>query len=408
MQQIELVRAPAIAVPARDSGAVMRQAAVTLAGACAFLDVYAPQPILPLLAHEFHAAPARAGLTISATTFGVALAAPFVGMLADRWGRKPLIVGSLLAMAVPTLLAASAPTLEMLVFWRFLQGLCIPGIISAVLAYINEEWTTGAASATASYVTGTVFGGFVGRMLTGIFAEHIGWRLAFVALGLLTLCGGAAIAHWLPASRRFVAQTGWRQAVDDFGEHLRNPVLLATYAVGFNVLFSLVATFTYITFHLAQAPYSLGPTAQGLLFCVYLLGLFVTPASGRWIERLGQRLAVTLAVCAAASGVLLTLTHALWVVILGLAISSSGVFVCQAAASTHVAFAARRAKSAASGLYVCFYYVGGSVGAVLPGLVYLHAGWPGCVALIVAFQAIAAAVAYRFWKPVSEPITLAA
>ena len=54
--------------------------------------------------------------------------------------------------------------------------------------------------------------------------------------------------------------------------HFRNPQLLATYAVGFGVLFNFIATFTYISFRLAAPPYNFSPTALGAIFVVYLVG----------------------------------------------------------------------------------------------------------------------------------------
>ena len=54
--------------------------------------------------------------------------------------------------------------------------------------------------------------------------------------------------------------------------HLRNPRLLATYAVGFGVLFNFIATFTYLSFHLAAPPFNRSPAFLGSIFVVYLFG----------------------------------------------------------------------------------------------------------------------------------------
>jgi MFS transporter, YNFM family, putative membrane transport protein len=373
---------------------------VAAIGVCAFLNLYAPQPILPLLAALFEVDASHASAMVSATTLGVALAAPFAGALGDRIGRKTMIVFSLLGLGASTALTATAGSLGQAIAWRFLTGVFTPGIIASVLAYTAEEWDRpGAARATGLYVSGSVLGGFIGRVSTGFLAEQGMWRLAFVILGLLTLAGAAAIQRFLPASRNFVRQTSWRRSAEDFARHLRNPRLLATYAVGFSVLFSLVATFTYITFHLAAAPYSLGPAGQGMLFFVYLLGLVVTPSSGALVGRIGHRAALPLAIAFSAGGVLLTLAGPLWLVILGLALCSAGVFVCQSAASGYVGIAADRARSAAAGLYVTFYYLGGSVGAVLPGRIWASAGWGGCVALVLGVQVLAGTIAFAFWRP---------
>jgi MFS family permease len=182
------------------------------------------------------------------------------------------------------------------------------------------------------------------------------------------------------------------------GTHLRNPRLLAAYAVGFNILFSLVGTFTYITFYLAAPPFHLGSVALGSIFFVYLLGVIMTPAAGKWIDRVGYRMALVAAITTACLGVLLTLSSTLSMVILGLAICSSGVFICQSAATSYVGVVAGRARSSAAGLYLSFYYVGGSVGGVLPGLLWSVGGWPACVALIVAVQLLTVGIAVTFWR----------
>ncbi len=376
-----------------------RRGAVALAGGCAFLGMYATQPLLPLLMRVFRATHIEVGWTVSAATLAVALAAPAIGLLADAVGRRRVIVPATLALAVPTLLAATSPTLNALIFWRFVQGLITPGVFAVTIAYINDEWAEGGAGAVMSgYVAGTVLGGFVGRLLAGLIADAWGWRAAFVALGLLNLLGGLVLWQRLPASRRFTPVRGFGASLQAMGAHLRNPALLATYAVGFNVLFSLITAFTYITFRLSAPPYRLGSVALGALFTVYLLGVVVTPLAGRWIERLGYRAMLVLGLATSSGGALLTLSRALPVIVLGLAVCSCGIFVCQAASTSHIGAAAQRARSAAAGLYVSFYYVGGSVGAVLPGLLWARGGWPACVALIVGVQAVTAAIALRFWR----------
>src|SRR5436190_5978907 len=95
---------------------------VVLAGFAAFLDLYATQPLLPLLARTFDASTFQVGLTITAPTVAVALAAPGVGRLADRFGLRRTILVAAIALTVATALAATSTSLPQLVFWRFLQG----------------------------------------------------------------------------------------------------------------------------------------------------------------------------------------------------------------------------------------------------------------------------------------------
>jgi len=379
-------------------------AAVVLAGFCAFLDLYAPQPMLPMLAQVFGTTVAGASLLVSVSTLAVALAAPFVGVVADRYGRKQVIVPATLLLAVPTFLAATAGNLEQLLGWRFLQGVLTPGIFAVTVAYINEEWKEGVGAAMAAYVTGTVLGGFTGRMLAAVVTMHWSWRWAFVLLGILNLASGLAIRAWLPEGRRFFR--GQKSSARQVLHHLRNPQLLATYTAGFCVLFTMVAMFTYVNFHLAAPPFRLNTAQLGMVFGVYLVGAAVTPPAGRWIDRLGNRKALLLALMIGLAGSALTLVESLGAVMAGLVLSCTGVFIAQSAASSYVGKVAHEGKAAAVGLYVMFYYAGGSMGAAAPGALWNRGGWTGCVGLIAAVQLAAMGMALRFWEKPASPVTV--
>ena len=162
-----------------------------LCGMFAFIDLYCTQPLLPLLATVFHASEANVSLTISASTLGVALSAALLAIFAERVDRKRMIVGSMTVLALCTLLTATATSLPMLAVWRFLQGLVTPGIFIITIAYVTEEWPALLVPRVMSfYVAGTVFGGFLGRILGGVIGAGYGWHTVFVALGLMGL-GGA-------------------------------------------------------------------------------------------------------------------------------------------------------------------------------------------------------------------------
>ncbi len=384
-------------------------AAVVLCGVCAFLELYCTQPLLPLLARLFHVSKTATGLTVSAATLGVALSAPIFGAFSERLSRKTVIVASLFGIALPTLLAATSTSLAQLVFWRFLQGIAIPGIIAVVITYIGEEWPVDRVALIMSfYVSGTALGGFIGRLLTGYIAEWLNWRASFMVLGAAATAGAAAVAFWLPAGRaRLSPATGVSRPVSlapaallrQGRTLLRNRRLIATFAVGFNVLFSLVSVFTWITFHLSAPPFLLSTSALGSLFFVYLAGLVVTPAAGFLITRTGLRAGIAGALLCSMAGVLLTLVSSLVVILLGLALVSSGVFIAQTAAQSHLRVAAPAGwRVTAAGLYFTCYYLGGTAAGVLPGAFWALGKWPACVACIVAMQAAALAVALIGWR----------
>lgn len=359
--------------------------AVMLAGMCTFFIVYCTQPLLPYLQHIFHASELAVSFTVSATIFAVALVAPFVGVFAEGRGRKNVIVPSLFLLTIPTLLAATAHTLPVLIAWRFAQGIFVPGIIAVVLAYINEEWEgRGVGRAMAAYVAGTVLGGFLGRFVGGMVTTHFGWRWVFVVLGAMNLAGAIAVRAWLPESTQFQAAERLPNVFAHAAQHLRNPRLLANFATGGFVLFSLVGAFTYANFYLAEPPFGLNAAQLGSIFFVYLFGAVVTQLSGKFLDHFGFRPTVYLFCALMVGGVLLTLVRWLPAVIVGLAVFCSGAFIGQSAATVQTGAIAGRARSSAAGLYVTFYYLGGGVGAIVTDWFWRAWRWPGCVALLGA------------------------
>ena len=125
----------------------------------------------------------------------------------------------------------------------------------------------------------------------------------------------------------------------------------------------------------------------------------VTPAAGFLITRVGLRAGIAGAILCSMTGVLLTLAPSLVVIIVGLALLSSGVFIAQTASSSHLRVAAPAgARVTAAGLYVTFYYLGGTAAGVVPGAFWALGKWPACVAFIVAMQAAALAIALVGWR----------
>jgi YNFM family putative membrane transporter len=375
-----------------------RSIGIVAAGFATFINLYATQAILSVLAAEFGVGLPRTGWTVTAPLLAVAGVAPFVGSISDRLGRKRLIVAAAVALVVPTTLLAAAPSLQVFVLLRFVQGLLLPFIFTVTVGYIGDECEgADVIRLTGTYAVGTIIGGFFGRFVLGYATEFAGWRSGFVLLGVLTACAAAIVALLLPRERRFRPQHGFSAMAGAYVEHLSNRRLAATYAVGFAVLFSIVTAFTYANFVLAAPPYRFGPAALGNVFIVYLLAIFTTPAATRMAARLGNHPTLIAAVAIGAAGMLLTLLHAAAAIIAGLALAIAGMFIEQVLATGYIGVAARRARSTAVGLYVSFYYVGGSLGGIVPAGIWHWAGWPGCVGLVVVVQVLMLAIALAFW-----------
>jgi predicted MFS family arabinose efflux permease len=268
----------------------LAQTAVAMAGFCAFINLYSPQSVLPLLSTEFGASAAQISAIITVSTLAVAITAPFTGAIADVLGRKRVIVAAMFVLVIPTLMVALAPTLNWLIFWRGVQGLVLPPVFAVTVASIGDEWPpAGATKVTGIYSSASSVGGFSGRVLVGILADLVSWRAGYISLAAIALIGALAVAFLLPRERGFVRSKGIGASLKQMLGHFKNGQLLATYAVGFGVLFNFIATFTYISFYLALPPYKLSPTALGFIFVVYLAGASLSPWTGWAVARFGRR-----------------------------------------------------------------------------------------------------------------------
>lgn len=379
----------------------LRVLGIVAAGMCAFFDMYITMALLPELRQVFGAGVSQVSLTVTATTLAVAIAAPLAGSLADRYGRRRVLLISIALLGFATLLAATAPTLPWLIACRALQGLIIPGIFASAVAYVSEEWPAHQSGSVISlYIAGTVLGSFCGRFFAGLITAAWDWRTAFIVMGLINLAFLPLVASLLPSrSRGFTPSASVWSSLSGMGQHLRNAPLLATYAVGFLILFAQVATFTYINFHLSAAPWHLGTHALSYIFFVFLVGMLITPSAGNWARRWGSHRVAAVAMSVSCAGLLLTLLQPLTLIIIGLILSSCGVFVVQAMATNAVPRLALGGRSAAAGLYISCYYLGGSFGASLPGTYWAQLGWGGCVLLVIAAQVTAAVIAWNVWSP---------
>jgi MFS transporter, YNFM family, putative membrane transport protein len=379
-----------------------RKIAVATTGFCAFLNLYSPQALLPELAREFSAGPAEMSSVMTASAAAIALTAPFTGALADVIGRKRVITAAMLAVVIPMALIALSTSLEGMIVWRFFQGLLLPPIFAVAIAYVGDEWPTAEIPAVAGlYITGASIGGFCGRFVPGVLADLLGWRSGFLALAALSLAGAVVVAAVLPRERSFVRSEGLGASVRQMLRHLRNPQLLATYAIGFGVLFNFIAVFTYVNFHLAAPPYSFSPTMLGTIFVTYLAGSATAPLIGWAVVRFGRRPFILGVLGAWACGALLLLAQPIAAIIFGLLLCAVCGMLCQAISTGYVTAIAKEGRSSAVGLYVTAFYVGGSMGALLPGLAWSAAGWPACVAMALAMLAIMTVIATLAYRRVA-------
>jgi YNFM family putative membrane transporter len=356
-------------------------AALYLATVAIYADMYITQPILPLLSDEFAVAPATAGLTISAVVVMIAIASSVYGPLSDALGRKPVMVWSCVLLVVPTLLCALAPSFGSLLLLRALQGVLIPGVTAVSVAYIGDQFSVAdIGGIIGGLVSAAVVGGLLGRVASGLIADFVHWRAAFVVFAGVTLFGALAMGYTLPQGSASEA-VGWSRAYQGMFAHFRNRRLVGAFLIGGTLFFAFLGLFTYLPYYLTDAPFHLSASMVSGIYLVYLAGVIVSPLSGRLSARISRRTIMGAGLIIAILGVVGTLSPSLPLIILSLIVLCAGMWTTQSTAPTFVNTVAQGAKGGAGALYNMFFYIGATFGSVLPGYAWQVWGWPGVVSI---------------------------
>jgi MFS transporter, YNFM family, putative membrane transport protein len=377
----------------RRGSAGYRRATLALfcAGFATFALLYCIQPLLPLLAKHYAVSAASSSLALSLTTLSLALCLLVSAALAESWGRKPVMAAALGLASLLGLACVLVESWQLLLFLRALLGLALSGLPALAMAYVSEEFDPDSLPAAMGlYIGGTALGGMLGRLLSGLLSDLGGWQLALGGIASLGLLALVLFVWLLPASRHFKAQAlSPRGLLANFRMHLGNPILRALFLQGFLLMGGFVALFNYIGFRLAGAPFGLSSTFIGLLFVVYLAGIFSAGWAGRLVPRFGARRVLRGGVALMLLGVGLCATPWLASIVVGLGVFTLGFFAAHAVASGQVGAHARGARAQASALYLCAYYLGSSVVGYGAGYVWDHAGWLQLMALLAALFVIA-------------------
>lgn len=366
------------------TASVPERIAVFLLGFSAFLPLYAPQSVLPQMAEALDTTLAEAGSVIGATTLAVALAAPVAGPLTDRFGRKNAMLFALALLGPLTLVLVWCSTLEQVQIARFAQGIILPALLTGAVTYIGGRWSgLAAAGITGLFVSGSAMGGFVGRFASGWFGEHYGWQAGFGALAVLSMISLPFVWRCLPADKPGCG-SALGAHLGAIRDHLANGRILASCLFGMTILFAMTGTLSYVGFHLAGPPLDLSSAEIGLMFLVYPVAASFAPLNSKLLRRLSVRQAAAIGTMICLAGQCLLLLPTIPAAAAGICIFITGIFLSQSLALGYVARTATHSPGAATGLYVAFFYAGGSMGAIFPGLLWPYGGWGACIALISA------------------------
>ena len=406
IQTTPIHASPYMAASHGRTGVLLRTFVIGLMAFLTVVDLFATQAILPSLARHYQVSPAAMGFAVNASTIGMAIAGLAVAFFSRRIDRRRGITVALALLAIPTALLAVAPDLTTFTALRIAQGLCMSSAFALTLSYLGEQCSSeDTAGAFAAYITGNVASNLIGRLMSAAFADHLGLAANFYIFAALNLAG--AVLAWLYLGRTMSIVTTdatARSPLSIWAEHLRNPRLQASFAIGFFILFSFIGTFTYVNFVLVRPPLAIGMMALGFVYFVFLPSILTTPLAGHAVQRFGTRSTFWGALAVAGAGLPLLLLPSLAPVIVGMALVGVGTFFAQATATGFVGRAATTDRGSASGIYLACYFFGGLVGTAVLGQLFDRFGWAACVAGIGAALLLAAGLAVRLKMPLPAPM----
>ena len=375
-------------------------AALFCAGVATFAQLYSPQAVLPLIAGGLHIGAADAALTISASTVGLAVGVIPWSTLADRIGRVQAMTISVGVATTVGLVVPFAPTFELLLAGRFLEGLFVGGVPAIAVAYLTEEIDPAhAARAAGTFVAGTTIGGLLGRLVASPVAEFAGWRGGVFTVAVLCGCAAMAFVKLAPAPRGFVPRRGAGPEgtlAHRLAANLRSRRQLALFAQGFLLMGGFVALYNFLGFRLTGAPFFLPSFLVSLVFLAYLAGTWASSRAGAEASRFGRKRVLLVSIAIMVTGVAITLSDNVFVVLGGLVVATAGFFGAHSIASGWTGQSAPVGKAQASSLYNLFYYGGSSVVGWFGGVAFDRYGWSAVAATILGLALVAAAVAALF------------
>jgi predicted MFS family arabinose efflux permease len=369
---------------------------LSAAGVATFAQLYAPQGLLPVLADGLDIGASTAALSVSLTTWGVALAVLPWSVLSDRIGRLRAMRIAISAATVGGLLVAVSPTADALLALRFLEGLALGGLPALAITYLHDEVDPrSTAAAAAAYISGTTVGGASGRLIAGPLAGIVGWRAALAAVAIVCLVAAAIFLRLMPPARtQLRSRPSIGTVIANVRGCLSNPLLLALYAQPMLIMGGFVAVYNYLGFRLEGPSFGLPAVVVSLIFAAYAAGTVSSRLVGRWVPRFGHPVVLAGGTVVTICGVVLTLSSSLVVVVVGLLVLTAGTFVAHATASAWVGQHARVARAQATALYNVALYTGSAVIGWLVGFVWTAAGWSATAAVVIGLALLALLVGY--------------
>lgn len=371
---------------------------IFLSGLSVFAQLYLFQPLLPMVAEHFHTTVGDSSLLVSSSTIGMALGLFFFAFRADSFSRKKLMVFSLIASAVLTIISTWIPSLTLLIIIGMVKGFVISGVSSVALAYLTEEVEISVvALAISMYLSGNTIGGMSGRIMATLLAGELGWRNAVLMIGIQSLILGLVFWKLFPDSKFFKPQkTDYHLKIKQMKRLIRDSYILRLYFIAALLMGTFVSIYNYMTFRLESDPFSLSHVFIAFIFLMYTFGVLGTMITSRLSVRFEKKYILKGSIFFLLTGLILLLSENIYVVVFGLGLFTLCFFAAHTMASQMTALHAKEGKSSATSIYWLFYYFGSSFLGSGTGYLLHSTSWNVFIATLILVIIIAFALTIEY------------
>lgn len=338
-----------------------------------FCSLYAAQPIQPLFQDEFLLTDFQAILFTTLMMAPLGVAPLFYGYLLESFSAKKLVRAALFLLGILEIFFSLAGDYFTLLTIRAVQGLMIPAILTSIMSYISYSSSKDKVQhAIAAYIAATILGGFLGRFLSGLCTDLFGWRFFFFVLGLLLLLNCYLLKSMVRDAKMHYA----RPKLGEIVALLKAKEFFWLYTSIFCLFFVFAALMNFLPFELKRINPGYGETGIGLQYLGYSMGILVSLNTRRIINRFGNESdAIGAGILVFGTGILFFMVENYVVMFITMFVFCAGLFTAHSLLSGFVNKLARQNKAIANGLYISFYYTGGTLGSVLPGAIFHSFGW---------------------------------
>ncbi len=354
--------------------------------------MYATQPLQPILAAEFHVSMTQSSLFTAVILLCLAIAPIFYGYILESISAKKMLIIASIILFFTNLVLAFSSTYEMFLFMRICEGLIVPAILTSSMSILANIDKNNVQFNMSVYVASTVFGGLIGRVLSGFIASEFGWRAVFFSLSFALFISLLFIRNL----KLDISSKMNKPKLKDILFILKDKRFALIYLTMFIIFFVFAGLLNLLPFRMKDLFPNMNESSIGLLYLGYGSGIIVALFSRKIILFFKSSISTVLA-----GGSFFTFITVFFissnhsVIFFLMFLLCVGMFTVHTVASGMANSIFEKQKGLTSGMYLSFYYIGGALGSALPTLIYKYYGWNTVIFIFILCLLFIFALLYK-------------